>query len=438
MNIARWLPSARSDFRAASAYREGGSRHAAEDIAALQLRTVAAVWADAVRDVPYYRDLAAAGDAPREIASWADFRAIPVLERATVRDNEHRFIRLSGKPDQFMQTAGSTGNPIRFGVRASEGRPQRIVKQAAWIEAGWTLGDEILLIWGHAHLLGTGWRGRVNHLKRKLKDRALGYYRANAYALGREDCLRIARHIVQARPAGIIGYAAALDLFGRHAAPLAAELRRAGVRFVIATAELPPRPDTLDMLKDLFGGCHIVEEFGGVEFGQVAVRFDNGSWRTFPELNILEAADGGDAEGESLLVTTLYPRYTPFVRYRQGDLVAEPTRLPHGALGGFGRLAGRQADMVVMPDGRSVHSVAFFHCLHQEPSILNIQMALTDAGPAIKLVVRDSADAQLECRVRVRLGQVHPALATAPLEYTADLATNAAGKRRWFVDLRTR
>lgn len=438
MNLARWLPSARADFEAADAYRRQWSGQATDLIAERQLGKIAAVWTDAVRDIPYYRDLVAAGRAPREVASWADFQAIPILERAVVRDDESRFIRLSGKPDQFMQTAGSTGNPLRFGVGANEGHPQRVVKQAAWIEAGWRLGEEIVLIWGHSHLLGTGWRGRLNHMKRKLKDGLLGYHRENAYTLGREDCLRIARRIIDTRPAGIIGYSAALDLFGRHAQPLAAQLRGAGVRFVLATAELPPRPDTLEMLKDLFGGCRIVEEFGGVEFGQVAARFDGGPWRIFPDLNVLEAAGGDEAGGESLLVTTLYPRYTPFIRYLQGDLVAEPRRLPHGALGGFGRLLGRHADMVVMPDGRSVHSVAFFHCLHQEPSILNIQMTLTDAGPAIKLVVRDAADAQLERRVRERLGQVHPALAAAPIEYTADLATNAAGKRRWFVDLRTR
>ena len=94
--------------------------------------------------------------------------------------------------------------------------------------------------------------------------------------------------------------------------------------------------------------------------------------------------------------------------------------------------------MVIMPDGRSVHSVAFFHCIHQESSVLNIQMVLTDHGPRLKLVVSRQPDGQFERRIRLRLKQIHAMLETAPLEYAEDLATNAAGKRRWFLDQRTR
>lgn len=439
MNLARVIPAARADFAAASEYLRKRDRDSAGKITAMQFERVRAVWADAVADVPFYSRLAAEGKAPRQIDSWDDFRSIPVLDRATIRENEGQFIRRSGAPHQYMQTAGSTGNPIRFGVWRGEGAPQRIVKQATWIECGYRLGDAILLIWGHSHLLGTGWRRWVNHARRLSKDWLIGYHRANAYTLGPDACLSIARWIIGARPAGVIGYGAALDLFARHAAGLRDELRGAGVRFVISTAEPPPRDDTFDRLRDLFGSCTIVEEFGGVEFGQIGVRCDEKQWHIFPELNILEASGERDgAEGHRLLVTTLYRRYLPFIRYLQGDVVDGPHRLEQGQLGGFERLAGRAADMLLMPDGRSVHSVAFFHCTHQEPAVLNIQMVIEDDGPHLKLVVARPPDAGFEARIRARLRQVHPALEAAPLEYVQDLATNVAGKRRWFIDRRTR
>ena len=69
--------------------------------------------------------------------------------------------------------------------------------------------------------------------------------------------------------------------------------------------------------------------------------------------------------------------------------------------------------------------------------MLNIQMVIEDAGPRLKLVVGRAPDAGFEARIRARLRQVHPSLETAPLEYVQDLATNVAGKRRWFVDRRT-
>lgn len=439
MNLARIIPAARADFAAAGEYLRIRDRDDAGQISTMQFDRVRAIWDDAVADVPFYGRLAAEGKAPRQIKSWDDFHSIPVLDRATIRENQDQFIRRSSPPDQYMQTAGSTGNPIRFGVWRDEGAPQRIVKQATWIECGYRLGDTILLIWGHSHLLGTGWRRWVNHAKRISKDWLIGYHRTNAYTLGPEACRRIARWIVNARPIGVIGYGAALDLFARHAAGLRDELRSTGVRFVISTAEPPPRTDTFDRLRDLFGSCTIVEEFGGVEFGQIGVRCDEKQWRIFPELNILEASrERDDPEGHRLLVTTLYRRYMPFIRYLQGDVVDGPHRLEHGQLGGFEQLAGRAADMVLMPDGRSVHSVAFFHCTHQEPVVLNIQMVIEDEGPRLKLVVGGTPDPGFEARIRARLRQVHPVLEAAPLEYVQDLATNVAGKRRWFVDQRTR
>lgn len=437
MNLAKIIPATRRDFCAASEYLRRQPAQQGGEIEAMQLQKVCAIWADAVADVPYYARLVSERKAPRAVGSWADFKSIPILDRAMIRDNEKEFVRFSRAPGTFMQTAGSTGNPIRFGVWQDEGGPQRIVKQAAWIEAGYKLGADLVLIWGHSHLLGTGWRRWVNHAKRIAKDRLVGYHRVNAYTLGEKDCLRIARLILRVRPVGIIGYAAALDLFSRHAAGMRDSLRKAGVRFVISTAEPPPRADTFDSLRDLFGECLIIEEFGGVEFGQLGVRTNGGQWRTFPELNILEATEPRDEpDGHSLLVTTLYRRYVPFVRYRQGDLVEGPRRLDHGHLVGFDSLVGRAADMVTMPDGRSVHSVAFFHCIHQEPVVLNIQMIIADEGPRLNLVVNGPVDPGFEPRIRHRLKQVHPLLASAPLEYAQDLATNAAGKRRWYIDQR--
>jgi phenylacetate-coenzyme A ligase PaaK-like adenylate-forming protein len=237
---------------------------------------------------------------------------------------------------------------------------------------------------------------------------------------------------------GVIGYGAALDLFARHSARKCRDLRAAGVRFVISTAEPPPRADTFSRLRDLFGDCAIVEEFGGVEFGQIAVRRDENPWQTFPELTILEASPTrDDPDGHRLQVTTLYRRYMPLIRYRQGDVIDGPRWLPDGRLASFDRLVGRAGDTILMPDGRSVHSVAFFHCTHQERTVLNIQMVIEDAGPRLRLVVDGHPDADFESRIRARLKQVHPDLEKAPLEYVEDLVTTVAGKRRWFVDRRT-
>jgi hypothetical protein len=53
-------------------------------------------------------------------------------------------------------------------------------------------------------------------------------------------------------------------------------------------------------------------------------------------------------------------------------------------------------------------------------------------------VTRDGYNAEAESRIRHRLGQISPLLGKAKIEAVEDLVTTRAGKRRWFVDLRTK
>lgn len=404
-----------------------------------QLHALRAVWRDAVADVPYYAALVADGQAPRTIESWDDVRAIPVLTRRDLQDRPDDFVRRSGPPASFIKTAGSTGVPIRVGMNAAERDLMRIIKVSAWQEFGYTLDSRLFLIWGHAHLLGTGWRGRVNHAKRRLTDAVLGYRRVDAYRLSPAICQSYAEDLIRFQPIGLVGYAAALDLFARHTAAYRDRFRALGVKFVLSTAEAPPRADSVARLEDLFA-CPVVQEYGGAEFGQVAFKRGAEPFLVYPDLAYLEAesSEAGDHAAQPLLVTSLYPRYVPLLRYRVGDEAVAPDRLPNGHVWRFAEMAGRINDVILFPDGQSVHSVALFHCIHQEPAVHAIQVVLDDAGIEVVLVVVSAGDhAEMEQRIRRRLVQVHPALGEARFLYDTDLQTNRAGKRRWFIDRRS-
>ncbi len=84
-----------------------------------------------------------------------------------------------------------------------------------------------------------------------------------------------------------ISYASALDLFARYTVEYRERFRALGLRFVLATAEPPPRPDTVSRLEDLFG-CPVVEEYGGAEFGQVAFKRGREPFEVYHDLNYLE------------------------------------------------------------------------------------------------------------------------------------------------------
>jgi phenylacetate-coenzyme A ligase PaaK-like adenylate-forming protein len=431
------LPSIRRQYELACRYAETLANWLPAQTAATQLEKLQTVWEDCLRDVPYYRDLVARGAAPKRIASWDDFRAIPILDRRALKEHAAAFRRLSGPPARIATTGGSTGQPVRIGQWRQEQEVLRVAKLVPWIRCGYTPGDSIYLIWGHAHLLGSGWRRHWNHAVRKLKDRMLGYRRVNAYTMDAAKAALIAEDIIRRRPCGLIGYAAVLDLLVRHAERYCDQLRRANVRFVMSCAEPPPKADTFDVLRSAFA-CPILQEFGGVDFGHVAAKYDDEPFRVFPDLNVLEAEPAaGESERGAAVVTTLYPRYTPLIRYRQGDLLGGVKKQEYGHVHEFDELAGRCNDVLEMLDGAAIHSVGLMHCFKEEDDVFNVQLVLTDGGPRFRLVVRSALAPAVELRIRARLRQLHGAFSEAAFDYVTDLTTTRAGKRRWFVDERS-
>jgi phenylacetate-coenzyme A ligase PaaK-like adenylate-forming protein len=260
----------------------------------------------------------------------------------------------------------------------------------------------------------------------------------DAYRLSERLCRAHAQALIRFRPMGLIGYASALDLFACYTREFRDKFRRLGLRFVLATSEPPPRPDTLSTLEDLFG-CPVVQEYGGAEFGQVAFKIGDAPFKVYSDLNIVECGQTDESLGRPVLLTSLYDRYLPLIRYEVGDAVEEPELLPNGHAIAFESLAGRINDVLALAGGDFVHSVAIFHCIHQELTVQNIQMVVTDNGVEIHLITTASIAERpdLETRIQGRMSQVHPSLAKACFVYREDIETNRAGKRRWFIDKRT-
>ena len=430
---------ARRDYDAASERRLALSRsRSPEEISTDQLKAFAAIWKDATSDVPYYRALVGAGRAPAVIESWRDVPSIPLLTRQALQDEAAQFVRRSGPPEGYAHTAGSTGTPLMIGMDQAERDLARVAKMAEWQEFGYRRQSRLFLIWGHQHLLGTGWRGSVNHLRRRLTDRMLGYRRANAYHLSLARSREIAEAMIDFRPVGLIGYAAALDLFARHTRDYRTRFHALKLGFVLTTTEAPPRQDTVQNIEDVFG-CPVVQEYGGSEFGQVAFKRRVAPFTVYSDLNYLECGPpiAGEA-GFGAILTNLHRRYTPLIRYEIGDGIIQPERLPSGHVVSFGALAGRLTDAIALSAGDSIHSLSIFHCVHHELDVYNVQMRLTDDGIEVVLVTAPGTDrVALEQRVRPRLIDVHPSLAEVRFVYADDVQTSRAGKRRWCVDLRS-
>jgi hypothetical protein len=434
IHLGKYLPGINENYQKARGYLAVLDNWDDSLTADIQLSKLKDVWRDAVADVPYYARIAREGLAPAQIHTWDDFYSIPELTRDILQDQPEQFVRISGPPDLTRMTGGSTGNPVKFGVWKSEDQIIRFLKLVLWAKVGYVPADRLFLIWGHAHLLGTGWPKLWNYFQRKMRDVLLGYKRVDAHTLSTAKCQKYADDISNFCPAGIIGYSAALDYFVRSLPDRAENFHNLGLKFVMPCAEPAPRDDSFELIGKIFG-CPVVQEFGGVDFGHVAMKYGKKPFEVFPEHNILEVKT--ESLGAAALVTSLYRRYLPLIRYRQGDMLGDYETLQHGHVVRFQTLQGRLNDMVELNDGTVIHSLAVAHCIRLESSILNMQILLENLGPKILLATTPEYDQAVEQRIRGRLGQVALSLEKVVIERVPDVQTTRAGKRRWIIDKRT-
>jgi phenylacetate-coenzyme A ligase PaaK-like adenylate-forming protein len=438
MNLQKYFNKTRQEYQEAYDMLAFYLADEGQDSAEYQLQSFAEIWEDAVTDIPYYKKLVSTRKAPRKIKSWDDFKEIPELTRDIVHNNRAELIRYKSKPPLLRMTGGSTGNPMQFGVSREEGRRIRLLKLILWIRAGYKIDSNIFLLWGHTHLLGNGIRKYRNMLVRGVKDILLGYTRVDAHHLGIETCRKYAQKLLSSKANAVIGYTAAIDQFTRSIPEFRERIRELNLTFVMTCSEMAPREDTYSILSDYFG-CPIIQEYGGVDLGQIAMKYHDEPFKVFHRENIVESLDA-EAEKESspVLVTTTYKRYFPLIRYRAGDLLQGCKLNTQGNVISFKSLSGRENDVVTLPNGEILHSLSFLHCIREEKEVHQVQLILEDHGMEILLVVSMSYSEEVEKRIRVRLLKLSSSLTNFSIRTTNDLSTTIAGKRSWVIDRRKR
>jgi len=428
----------RQRFDKAQRLKEGWLQPNLAEVEATQLTRLNSVWQDAVADVPYYRELARRRTLPNSFVSVREFvSTVPVLTRAEILAQPELFVREGRPPDRRAMTAGSTGNPLHFGVYKEESEhvaPDLVLGRLA---NGLEASDRVFLLWGHSHLLGTGFKGKGKHALRRVKDRVLGYRRVDAYHLDQASAQSHLRRMLDFRPKAVIGYSSALDLLVRYNQDLAPQVRELKLKFVVGTAENLPRTDSKVLIESFFG-CPFVMEYGGVEFGSVAHNRPGEGYNVYWWNSLVETLEerGTAAEdSKPIAVTALYKRYFPVIRYRNGDEIRGAQRLSEVQVVKFDEVCGRHNDAITLDDGSAIHSVGLFHCIHQEPQVFNIQLIIESQRLRLLLVASNSDD-KVAQRIRKRLHDLNPALASCAIEFVPDLVTNRAGKRRWVIDAR--
>lgn len=403
-----------------------------ENIPTHQLKKLNVLWSDIQCNVPHYREQVQDGAIPSKISSGDDFMQFPILTRASIQDNVAQYIDGSQRISNWSTTGGSTGTPFRVPHCPSE---EHSLTPNAWIGRGFygiQVSDRMFHLWGHSHLFGKGWKRYVKQAQRKFKNWLLGYRVFSAYHLTPERLREAGKAIIKMRPDYIIGYSRSLTLLAKVNADLAERFSDLSIKTIIGTTEAFSDPNDVSLIEKVFG-CPVGMEYGAAETGIIAYTHPSDNrYQVFWDTYLLEAIPTDD-NCAKLLLTSLYPRAMPLIRYDIGDSVQGYETVGNSVIS-FDAVLGRDNDLIEIGPGAFVHPVALIQCAQSFPGVLGVQVVQEkDNSISMRLMCKTPLAKKDEAAIRRNLFTLDMHLGECRIDYVEQLDQTMAGKTKWIV-----
>jgi len=283
----------------------------------------------------------------------ADLPALPVLEKAAVRDNAEQFL-VDGKPARahtINHTSGSSGTPIKTYWLPAEMQRSLAMREARSCRfAGVSYFQPRATFSGRMVEPNPDSEGpfhRFNWFERQV------YF--SAFHLRPDTVDRYLDGFRKHRPVWMTGYTHSIYQLGRMA--LEQGLSVPVLKAIITTSE--PLTDEMRAVIEAAFHARVFEEYGTVENLFFVCENEHRQKLINPDCGILEVVDRGDTPvpvgtaGAALATGFIRPGQ-PMIRYRIGDEVIlsdEPARCGR-SMPVLAQVTGRLEDTVYGPDGR--------------------------------------------------------------------------------------
>jgi len=383
------------------------------------------------KQLPYYNEMITLQGLPMQFVSLDEFsHVVPPTVRAVVQERSSDMAFVGTMPHRWLVTGGSTAEPIRIPTWRKQ---SSLILANTWLGRSWygiAPDDKLFLLWGHSHLLGNGLCGFVRAKQRQVADSILRYRRYSAYDISDASLRKAAVELLKFRPLYVLGYARALDLFARVNRARASDIRSLGLKAVIATAESFPSPNSKDVVEEVFG-APVGMEYGCVEAGVIAHSHPLGGYTVFWHPYLVEAIRSDRAPNAyRILITSLYPRCFPLVRYELGDEITfgSGAPRPRSPLAEFSEIRGRSNQYVRISSGKRIHSEVFSHVLRGVRDITAFQVVARNGRICLRLCSpRQIRDADIQV-IRTRLAKVDKELRHLEIRPVDKLTQTVAGK----------
>ena len=265
--------------------------------------------------VPYYRKMfRKVGFDPQEFRALSDLRALPLLDRETIRSRPQDFLadNISRRQMLYFTTGGTMGQPLGlYNLRQSGGRERAFI-YTQWARADFDYRDRRAMLRGWAVRSGRHW-------KYEASERA---YVFSNFHMTAENVAEYARVMRAKKLLYLHSYPSAVIDFARHLKDLGIAPMR--FRAILAASEnlYPGQREFIES----FYGARLFSWYGHTENTILAGECEvSNDYHIFPEYGVAEVikqdAVVAEQEGEmgELVGTSLDNFAMPLIRYRTDD-----------------------------------------------------------------------------------------------------------------------
>jgi len=368
--------------------------------------------AEAIATSPFHLERCrGAGLTLRDLQTPDALSALPIMERADVAERLDE-IASTGTPVRRrheLRTSGSSGVPLKIWV----GDRERSVRQALQLRARWLAGRRPLQ---REAIVGS-------HVPGGHRQRRAAFSRS-LYLSALEPPCEIAAALRAFAPDYLVAFPSTLAELGEDPG-VAPKLITTGAEVL--------EPQVRRLLERRFA-APVRDIYGAIETGLLAFQCAAGDGYHLNDDEIhfeWLPCEGREDDGlHELVVTPLFARATPLVRYRLGDLVRRlPGRCSCGSwLPRIAAIEGRCDDWLTRPDGRRVPPAAIRALFRRDEPLVQYRV-IQAADGQLSLQLADTSGAG---NAAARLSEALTALVgrASKVEVLAELPRNPSGKRR--------
>lgn len=412
--------------------------YSTEQFDELQRRKLQALIRHAYENVPYYRS---AFDrlqlTPDDIATPADLKKLPLLDKAILRNNPHDFVaRNAPRLGKFPGwTTGTTGTPLNA-LRSRE-----------------SIAVENAMIWRQRRLAGLSYRCRKvavwgtiwENVIVPARQRVPPFWQYNAtdnqlllsyYHMSEETLPAYVRRLESFKPELIEGFPSTLLILARYlkkvnkVVPVKAIFTSSEMLYDVHRKELEESFAT--KVFDLYGQAERV--VAATECERHAGLHINPEYGVFEILKDGEDALPGTA-GE-VVGTGLNNFLMPLIRYRTGDLATLATHpCPCGRhMPLLAGIQGRMADIIRTPDGRMVPGNGLMGAFHGIANIKRSQIIQERLDHIVVKIQREDLSQPVDlAALRANLAACLGKLVDIDICLPDEIDTGGRTKFRWMI-----